>query len=166
MAFLKIVSGDMKGCKFEIDRDTVVIGRAPDNIVSIKDPLVSGRHCSILREGRRYTLRDMESTNGTYLNDVRIKEYQLNPKDIIKVGSVEILFDGPDVEEKDAQPVAPTVAEARIKNSALPGPSWTNAPATFVAKRDAKWKWIAVICLIGILVLAALGWYVSQLLKS
>ena len=69
MAFLRIIAGSQKGQKFEIDRDKVVIGRAPENVVAVDDAAMSGQHCAVLREGRKYTLKDLDSTNGTRLNN-------------------------------------------------------------------------------------------------
>jgi pSer/pThr/pTyr-binding forkhead associated (FHA) protein len=83
MAFLRIMSGDVKGKKFDVDRDEVVVGRAPENVVTIEDPAVSSHHCAVLRAGKRFTLKDMNSTNGTRLNNVLVKEHRLSPKDVI-----------------------------------------------------------------------------------
>jgi hypothetical protein len=48
------------------------IGRQPDNLIRIDNPIVSGHHAKVCWEGSRYILQDMESFNGTFVNNQRI----------------------------------------------------------------------------------------------
>jgi len=151
MAFLKIMSGDMKGQKFDIDRDEIVIGRAPENVVTIEDPAVSSHHCSVLRAGKKFTLKDMNSTNGTRLNNVTVKEYRLRPKDVITVGAIDIMFDGDDVEPYEP-PHAATGPQVTVRLGAGSG-SPIGSGAGFGTKKDNRFVWYIVM---GVAVLAAL----------
>ena len=166
MAVLKIMSGDRKGEKIEIDRDEVIIGRAPDNVVFLDDPAVSSRHCAVLRNGRRFTLKDMGSTNGTRLNNVAIKEYRLSPKDVITVGAVDIMLDGDDIEPFES-PKAATGPQVTVR---LGAPSGATSPiggtSPFETKKDNKIVWIAIMGLVGLLALAALCWFLFRLFRS
>ena len=115
MAVLIGMSGGMKGKRFEIDKDEVVAGRSSTVDIRLDDSSVSSRHCSVTREGRKYTLTDLGSTNGTRINGVAALKTRLKPKDIIQVGNVELMFDGQDVEvEESAQSQAPDAGPARI----------------------------------------------------
>jgi pSer/pThr/pTyr-binding forkhead associated (FHA) protein len=49
-----------------------VIGRAPDCDIVVNDPQVSARHCQLIRTEAGWLLRDLDSTNGTFVNGVRI----------------------------------------------------------------------------------------------
>ena len=98
MAFLKIMSGTLAGTKYDIDKDETTIGRLPENVIILNEPAVSSRHCVLIRDGKKFTLRDVGSTNGTRLNEKKVTESRLKPKDIILIGAVEILFDGEDIE--------------------------------------------------------------------
>jgi len=166
MAFLRIMSGDLKGRKIEVDRDEVTIGRAPEAVISLDDPAVSGTHCAVIRDGKKYSLRDLESTNGTTLNGSQVSESRLKPKDIIRVGSVDMVFDGSDVAVEDAVPLPSTARDVPGE----PGVSAASAPATsqspFGAKREAKWQWAALIAFVGILALGALAWFLFRLFRS
>ena len=94
MATLVGMSADARGQTFTVDRDETVVGRRPESNVVLAGTSVSGRHCMIRRDGFRYFIRDLGSTNGTRLNGREVNlEMRLRPKDILQVGSLEFLFD-------------------------------------------------------------------------
>ena len=74
MAILELVKGDVPGTRFELDGDRAVIGRSADCEVPLDVPAVSRRHAQILRESGLYFIEDLQSRNGTFLNDSRITE--------------------------------------------------------------------------------------------
>lgn len=170
MAFLIIMSGEMKGRRFEIDRGEITIGRGSDNIISLPDAAASGHHCSVLRDGQNFTVRDLNSTNGTHLNGNVVKESRLKPKDIIKIGEVEIMFNGKDVEVDESgstvldESAASLTRTARIPIEAVK--SFRCYPSAFGARRDTRRIWLIVIAAIVILVLAALVWFLFKLFRA
>ena len=166
MAFLKIISGTNKGKKIQIDRDEVVIGRAPENLVCIDDGSISGRHCMIRRDGRRFTLTDLKSTNGTYLNDVKIESYRLSAKDTIMVGSIKMIFDGDDIEDAKVTTIAPTIVRPAPKKMVRPVQEPGAQPSAFVKRKSGKGVWVAVIAVLGIAGIVALVWFVKAMLGS
>ena len=74
MAFLELVKGSVPGTKFELDGERAIIGRSADCEVPIDVPAVSRRHAAILRERGNYFVEDLQSRNGTFLNDKRVTE--------------------------------------------------------------------------------------------
>jgi pSer/pThr/pTyr-binding forkhead associated (FHA) protein len=69
----------------------IKIGRKPENHIYLRDPKVSRFHAAVRINGSLLTLVDLESTNGTSVNEVRINtEKQLFPGDRIKVGETVI----------------------------------------------------------------------------
>jgi len=76
------------------DSDIVLIGRRPENVISLSDPKCSRRHCKLCRvTDQHWTLRDLNSTNGTFVNDLRVtSEHLLADGDVIQVGDVELVF--------------------------------------------------------------------------
>jgi pSer/pThr/pTyr-binding forkhead associated (FHA) protein len=76
------------------DSDFVLIGRRPENAISLSDPKCSRRHCKLTRAtDQRWTLRDLKSTNGTFVNERRItSEHPLADGDVIQIGDVELIF--------------------------------------------------------------------------
>lgn len=78
--------------KFQLTGRTVGIGRAPDNAVVIPDPNVSRHHASIEHAGAEYVLRDQGSTNGTFVNGVKVGERALKEGDTIVIGTTRLHF--------------------------------------------------------------------------
>ena len=72
--------------------DPVLIGRDPQNDVVLDDRRVSRKHAEVRLRLGRYTLYDLQSTNGTYVNGRRVAEKVLEDGDKISVGGLEIVF--------------------------------------------------------------------------
>ena len=84
-----IETGDLKGRVFELqNKKPLYMGRAVDSDIRIDEEKVSRKHCVITLSNQRIILRDLDSTNGTYVNGFAIKEREVYPRDCIKVGSV------------------------------------------------------------------------------
>ena len=66
---LYVIHGIGEGECFELEGDTVLIGRSPNNDLQIDEGSISRRHAKILRSGDRYLVEDLNSTNGTYVNN-------------------------------------------------------------------------------------------------
>lgn len=161
MAFIKILTGKRKGTRIDIDRDEVIFGRAPDNLIVLKDESVSGKHCAIIRNGRKFLIRDLGSTNGTCLNGVEIIEHQLSPKDTINVGSIEVLFDGDDIEPYDPIEKATTDPQVTIKLSATKN---TNTKIFNKRKKKSVMGYVLWI-IIAIATIGTMAYFLMALLK-
>ncbi len=72
--------------------DPVLIGRDPQNDIVLDDRRVSRKHAEVRLRLGRYTLYDLQSTNGTYVNGRRVAEKVLDDGDKISVGGLEIVF--------------------------------------------------------------------------
>lgn len=106
MAKLVILNQGMTGRTFELNVDRTTVGRVEENTFPIADSSVSSRHAEILRHGSEILIRDLNSTNGTFINDEKISEAVLQPGQVLRFGQVELKID-------DGQPVsapAPTPA--------------------------------------------------------
>ena len=79
----------------ETDKEVVSIGRNVSNDIQIDNLSVSKNHAQITREKDSYQVEDLNSTNGTYLNEKMVSKAELKHKDIITVGkhTLEILMD-------------------------------------------------------------------------
>ena len=79
----------------------VTIGRQPDNLLQIDNPIVSGHHARIFWEKNHYVLEDNESFNGTYLNNRSVSRAVLGDGDVIVIGKHRIEFHS-EVGKRDA----------------------------------------------------------------
>jgi hypothetical protein len=79
----------------------VTIGRQPDNLLQIDNPIVSGHHARIFWEKSHYVLEDNESFNGTYLNNRSVSRAVLGDGDVIVIGKHRIEFHS-EVGKRDA----------------------------------------------------------------
>jgi Nif-specific regulatory protein len=85
------ISGLAAGQVFELHGDDIIIGRDAANAISIADPSLSRRHCSLRHENGGWTICDMGSVNGTLVNGERITERLLADSDHITIGRTELL---------------------------------------------------------------------------
>ncbi len=96
-----IYSSDSRslGKRFVLERDLLTLGRGQENVVVLDNDSVSRRHCRIEKRNSAWYVVDLDSTNGTYVNDDQVKEYQLRRGDQMKVGDTIFKFlSGSDLE--------------------------------------------------------------------
>ena len=86
-----ISRGPQRGELFTMQPMTTV-GTDPTCTVVLQDSYMSSRHCEIKAEGGIWVLRDLKSTNGTYVNDRRVEQHELVDNDFIKVGQSVLKF--------------------------------------------------------------------------
>src|SRR6478609_8011553 len=85
-ACLVVIYGLELGRKFNLDSANIVVGRSSKSEIQIDQESVSRNHAKIMNTGKSIILRDLGSTNGTYVNDQLIDEYVLKDGDFIKIG--------------------------------------------------------------------------------
>lgn len=75
------------------DKDIIDIGSSPTGTdVKLDDNTVSRRHCRIIQKDENYLVKDLDSTNGTYVDGVRIKEAYLSPGVVLSIGNTQVRF--------------------------------------------------------------------------
>ena len=90
MLKLVVVSPGLTGRAQELKADKTTIGRAEDNAFQIAEPSVSSHHCEVLLRGGGVVVRDLNSTNGTYISGEKVTEQALEPGQILRIGQVEM----------------------------------------------------------------------------
>jgi pSer/pThr/pTyr-binding forkhead associated (FHA) protein len=115
MAKLVILTQGMTGRTHELKVDKTTIGRVEDNTFQIAESSVSSHHCEVLLRGEEVVVKDLNSTNGTFINGEKITESVLKPGNTLRVGQIEL----------------------RLENGA-PAPPAPGAPAPAPAPAGAK----------------------------
>ncbi|HOV56898.1 MAG TPA: GGDEF domain-containing protein [Rhodanobacteraceae bacterium] len=90
-ASLVVIHGEPLGQRVLLDR-AVVIGRSPDADFQINHRSVSRQHCRVWHDGSRYRVRDLDSTNKTFVNEQPVLEAELQDGDHIGVGETVLKF--------------------------------------------------------------------------
>ena len=90
MAKLVVLSAGMTGRTQELKVDKTTIGRVEDNTFQIAEPSVSSHHCEVLLRGSEVVVRDLNSTNGTYINGEKVTERVIKPGQILRLGQIEM----------------------------------------------------------------------------
>ena len=123
MAKLVILNQGMTGRAFDVNVDRATVGRVEENTFQIADASVSSRHAEILLQGSDLLIRDLNSTNGTFINGEKISEAVLKPGQTLRFGQVELKID-------DGQPIAATAPAPTPVSSPAPAPAPAPAKKT------------------------------------
>ena len=92
VGLLEVAKGPLAGENFIISAQQMVLGRDEICDITIPDSSISRRHAIISRQGEQFLIQDCSSTNGTYVNDVRIPQKELKSGDKIKAGNTIFMF--------------------------------------------------------------------------
>jgi hypothetical protein len=160
---LVLLSPGMTGRTCELKGAKTTIGRNEDNVFQIADPSVSSHHCEVTLHGAEVRVRDLNSTNGTYINGVTTSENALKPGEILRLGQVQMRLEtdvvGPSGKKQfDRTTVIPGGLKQSDLDPANRGPGFDTQAAGF-SKRTDKVNRIFVVVgvifgvLIGILLL-------------
>ena len=89
---LVVLNRTQRGREINIAGDVIRVGKADTNDLVLPEDTVSRVHCEITRDARGYLLRDLQSTNGTFLDGAEVREAYLRAGSVMTVGTVQIKF--------------------------------------------------------------------------
>jgi pSer/pThr/pTyr-binding forkhead associated (FHA) protein len=125
-----------------MSKTSVSVGRKPDNDVVIDSPAISGHHCRIGLEGGTYYIEDLDSTNGTFVNDKRVKKVGLRHNDIVGLAKHALVF----LDEVAADDTRPATKQAEsttkigvlrvLKGVVGQSEYELKSPSTYIGKSD------------------------------
>jgi predicted component of type VI protein secretion system len=94
MAKLVVLSAGLAGVSYELKTDKTTVGRVEDNTFQITQASVSSHHCEVLLRGSDVVVKDLNSTNGTFINNQQITgEGVIKPGQTLRLGEVEMRLD-------------------------------------------------------------------------
>jgi pSer/pThr/pTyr-binding forkhead associated (FHA) protein len=175
MAKLVIQNQGMTGRAHELNVDRTTIGRVEDNTFQIADPSVSSHHCEVHLRGSEILIRDLNSTNGSFIGNDKITEQVLKAGQTLRLGQVELKL------EVEGVPVAapsasstPSGAPAKKQVDAtmliprgvslgdlekVGRPPGFDANTSFSKKTNKVNKYFIIICIVVAVVIAGLLYY-------
>lgn len=90
---LIVVKGPNQGSRFFLDALVTTVGRHPDSDIQLDDVTVSRRHAEVARDPEgSFSIKDVGSLNGTYVNRRRVEERRLSNGDEIQIGRYRLIF--------------------------------------------------------------------------
>jgi predicted component of type VI protein secretion system len=91
MPKLVVLSEGYRECSFELKTgEKTTVGRLEDNTFQIPEPSVSSHHCEVSLRGNELLIKDLNSTNGTFINDDRVTQGVLKSGQVMRLGQVEV----------------------------------------------------------------------------
>ena len=131
MAKLVILTQGMTGRAHELTVDRTTIGRVEDNTFQITDASVSSHHCEVLLRGGEVLIRDLNSTNGTFINNAQITESVLKPGQTLRLGQIELKLEGDGSAPAATAPVTPSARPSGCSDSGSRTSSWRRPSSPF-----------------------------------
>ncbi len=171
MLKLVVLSPGMTGRTHELKLDKTSVGRLEDNTFQITEPSVSSHHCEVLLRGNEVVVRDLNSTNGTYISGEKVTERTFKPGQILRLGQVEMRLetDAPSASGKmpfDRTAVIPGgVALTELERGARSGAFDTTGSGFSKKDNRVNQFFIALGVVLG-LVIAALLIYIATTIKK
>jgi pSer/pThr/pTyr-binding forkhead associated (FHA) protein len=97
--------GPSAGSHFQLDRQVITVGRHPDSDILLDDVTVSRRHAEFHREQGGFSVHDVGSLNGTYVNRQPIDVATLAPGDTVQIGKFQLMYlTGPHTDDPPGPP--------------------------------------------------------------
>jgi pSer/pThr/pTyr-binding forkhead associated (FHA) protein len=113
MPKLVVLSEGYTGQTYELKAEKTTVGRLDDNAFQIPDPSVSSHHCEIILKGEEVLIRDLNSTNGSFINSEQITEAMLKPGQVVRFGQIDVRLEA-------TQPVGPSGKKILDKTMVIP----------------------------------------------
>jgi pSer/pThr/pTyr-binding forkhead associated (FHA) protein len=171
MAKLVVLSEGMTGQSYELKVDKTTVGRVEDNTFQVPHPSVSSHHCEVLLKGNDVVIKDLNSTNGTFINNQQITtEAVLKPGQVLRLGQVEIrLESGTPPPGTKRPPVDSTmvISKGVSLEQLEQGPqSIDTTKGVFTKKSNKTNKWFILIGIVLLLVIVVAFFFVFSALNK
>jgi pSer/pThr/pTyr-binding forkhead associated (FHA) protein len=164
MAKLVLLSAGMTGRTHDLIVDKTTIGRVEDNTFQIAEPSVSSHHCEVLLRGKDVVIKDLNSTNGTFINGEKVTESPIKPGQILRLGQVEMRLETETPPTSSKKPLDQTMVMQRgvslteLETGARRG--FDTKGAGFAKKDNKVNKIVITVCVILGVVIVGLLLYV------
>lgn len=166
MAKLVVLTEGLTGRTYELKVDRTTVGRVEDNAFHIAEPSVSSHHAEILLRGSDVIVKDLGSTNGTYINGEKVSEATLKPGQILRLGQLEMRLETGEAKDAAKKQDRTMVVQAGVKLNDLEGGTQASAfekGSPFAKKTNKANKVILVVAIVlGIVILCLLGFAFLQ----
>ena len=119
MPRLVLLSEGLTGRTYELKTDKTTVGRVSDNAFEIPEASVSSHHAELTLRGNDLLVKDLGSTNGTFINGEKIEEAVLKPGQILRVGMIEMRLESGDAASAPAAAATSAAAQSAASKKVL-----------------------------------------------
>lgn len=177
MPRLVLLSEGFNGRSYELKVETTTVGRVSDNAFEIPEASVSSHHAEIILRGNDIVIRDLGSTNGTFINGEKITEGVLKPGQTLRFGTIDLKLDtGDGIGAPVASGAAPLTSSPKKPKQSLDqtvvipqgvkldelgsagGPPNLGSTTGFEKKKNRGGKIFAIMAVVALILLGALAW--------
>ncbi len=181
MPRLVLLSEGFAGRSYELKVETTTVGRVSDNAFEIPEASVSSHHAEIILRGNDIVIRDLGSTNGTFINGEKITEAVLKPGQTLRFGTIDLKLDSGDGAPVAAPaggaaaPAAPKKPKQSLDQTVIipqgvkldelggaGGPPNLGNTTGFEKKKNRGPMVLIIMIVVAFLLLGALGWVLFQ----
>lgn len=173
MAKLVVLKDGSPDESYDLKTERTTIGRSDENAFQIPEGSVSGTHCEVILQNDEITVKDLGSTNGTFVDGKRIKEGKVSHGQLLRLGDIQLRFEVP------GKPVPPSPAPAsggdskkfskqgvKVDDITSQGRQKVIDKTTFTQKSNkAEKSFIISMVVLGAAVLAGLAYAAFTLFK-
>jgi two-component system NtrC family sensor kinase len=143
LASLFVIQGRDQGKRYELPHSAVTLGRDSVSGIHIADTEVSRRHAEIQCDHNGYTIVDLDSSNGVFVNSQKQQRWSLRTGDRIQLGKTLLLFTNPDESSSSGRPsVEISKAGTELPSQIVRSASVAGAPA-MTASGDSQAPWLS-----------------------
>lgn len=163
MARLVLLSEGYTGRSYELKVEKTTVGRVEDNAFQIADASISSHHAEILMRGNDIIIRDLGSTNGSFIDGMPITEAMLKPSQILRLGHIDMRLEAnsPDIAAGKKVQDRTQVISKGVKLDELTEKKNTPVSETskFFTKKSDKAKKIFIVIgvVLGLVIIGALA---------
>ena len=168
MPRLVVLSEGLTGRAYELKVDRTTIGRVDDNAFPIPEGSISSHHCEIHLRGSEVIVKDLNSTNGTFINGQQITgEGVLKPGQILRLGQVEMRLESDEAKTARGKklPDQTMIIPQGVKLGGDTGtkPVHFGGASPFEKKSDKGTKTFVIISIVvGVIIVIAIAYFVMQ----
>ena len=141
MSSLYVIRGKDQGKRFELTMDHATVGRDRSNWIQLHDTEVSRKHAELRRSGNSFSIHDLESSNGTFVNSQPVAERLLKSGDRVQVGGSVMIFTSSSISPPRNLSELIDITHSRASETRIVSSVATNLPSVKVDERESDASW-------------------------